>query len=77
MEGAVLTVLLVIVMIAITASQFSNVINRSSQVLTTQLKYLDLSTDNEPFRFEAQQTNFQFAFYFTDSSGSVLNYSSV
>ena len=35
MEGATMTVILVILMVAITASQFSDMINRTSQVLTT------------------------------------------
>jgi|LauGreDrversion4_2_1035121.scaffolds.fasta_scaffold2969018_1 hypothetical protein len=48
-----MTVILVILMVVITATQFTDMINRTSQVLTSQIKYHELSTDSDPFTFTA------------------------
>ena len=57
MEGAILTSLILMGMLIITAIYFQNMINRTEQILNTKTEYIDLTNDYEPFAFSAAPTN--------------------
>jgi hypothetical protein len=50
-EGAILTIMIMMAMISVTGIYFHNMINRTEQILNSKVQYVDLTNDIDPIIF--------------------------
>ncbi|TNV84198.1 hypothetical protein FGO68_gene7891 [Halteria grandinella] len=90
LEGALLTLIIVLILLVITLTQFASMAQKTEYNLNANTQFSDLSQDSEEFTFSSNYTfngkelgqesrnvqgteHFQFAFFFTDLEGNLLD----